>query len=207
MFTNRTDAAIQLADKLKAYKGTAGLVLAIPRGGVPIGKIVADRLGLPLELVLSKKIPHPLHKEFAIGAVSLETRVLNDDAEVPDYYIEQETERLREKLRTQYQWYFKNYKFIPFTNKTVILVDDGIATGYTLESAIELVRQHRPKKIVVATPVAAKDAVTRLQELPDVHEVVCLLVPFDFRAVGQFYINFSQVTDEEVEALLDPSLC
>lgn len=205
MFTDRIDAAFQLSKKLIDYKNTDGVVLAIPRGGVPIGKVVADALNLPLELIISKKISHPLSKEYAIGAVSLETRVLNDAEEVPEVYIEKETNRLRQLIRETYNWYFKNNEFIPLTNKTVIVVDDGIATGYTILSALELLHQHKPKKVVVAVPVASSHAVNLLKESPYVDEVLCLLTPDNFRAVGQFYIDFHPVTDDEVIKLLGKS--
>jgi putative phosphoribosyl transferase len=202
MFKNRIDAAMQLAEKLKHYKNSNGVVLAIPRGGVPLGKVIAETLDLPLEIVLSKKISHPLHKEYAIGAVSLESRVLNDTIDVPDFYIEKETILLRDLLRQRYNLYCKNKKHYTLTDKTVIIIDDGMATGYTMLSTLELIHEHRPKKIVVAVPVASSSAVKMIATSPYIDELVCIMTPEDFRAVAQYYKEFQQVTDEEVIALL-----
>ncbi len=202
MFENRIDAGKQLAKKLESYKNTEGVVIAIPRGGVPIGKIVADYLGFPLEIVLSKKISHPLQKEYAIGAVSLESRVLDGSIDVPDFYIENETKRLRELLRERFHWYYEDKAHIPLTDKNVIIVDDGIATGYTMLSTLELIQEQQPKKIVIATPVCSRSSVEMLRasSIPD--EIISLRIPRDFRSVGRYYENFQQVTDEEVKRLL-----
>ena len=203
MFKNRIDAGAQLAEKLTRYKNEEAVVLAIPRGGVPMGKIISDRLGLPLEIILTKKISHPLYKEYAIGAVSLESRILNDTIEVPDFYIEKETTRLRELLRQRHNLYYKNKKHIPLTDKIVLLVDDGMATGYTMLSTLELVHQYRPKKIVIAVPVASTSAVKMVTTSPYLDELVYITAPEDFRSVGQYYQDFQQVTDEEVVELLN----
>jgi len=202
MFKNRIDAAIQLADELKDYKNSDSIILAIPRGGVPLGKWVAGTLNLPLELVLSKKISHPLHKEYAIGAVSLESRVLDDTIEVSGEYIEKETKRLRQLLRERFSWYYKANASLPITGKRVIIIDDGIATGYTMLSTLELIHQHRPKKVILAVPVAPPAAIKRLEDSPYVDQVVSLLIPDNFKAVGQFYLDFHQVSDEEVKVLM-----
>ncbi len=198
MFKDRTEAAYLLAEKLKQFKNRDGVVLAVPRGGVPIGKIIAEALNLPLEIVLSKKIGHPVQKEYAIGAVSLETRVLNDDIEVPEKYIEDETRKIRELLRERYKKYYQGRIPISLVDKIVVIVDDGIATGYTIETTIDLVRQHHPKKVVVAVPVAPPKTIQRLEASDAVDEVICLSTPFNFYAVGQYYESFPQVTDDEV---------
>ncbi len=203
MFKDRYDAGMQLANLLRHYKNRDGVVLAVPRGGVETGYIVARELGLPLEIVLSKKIGHPDHPEFAIGAVSLEGRVLTPRADVSPEYIEEETERLREMLRERYRMYYGDRKPVGLEDKIVIVVDDGIATGNTLLSTVELIRHRRPRRVVVAVPVAPPDALRNIRDARGVDEVVCVLSPRDFYAVGQFYENFDQVEDAEVKRLLE----
>ena len=202
MFKDRFDAGRQLAKALQHYKNRDGVILAVPRGGVEIGYIVAKELELPLEIVLSKKIGHPHHSEFAIGAVSLEGRVVTERSDVSDEYIEQETGRLRHLLRERYKKYYGERKPANLEDKIVIVVDDGIATGNTLLSTIELIRHHNPRWVVVAVPVAPPDSLRHIEEAKGVDEVVCLLSPRDFYAVGQFYENFDQVEDKEVIRLL-----
>ncbi len=203
MFENRYDAGLQLANLLRHYKNRDGVVLAVPRGGVEIGYVVAKELGLPLEIVLSKKIGHPAHPEFAIGAVSLEGRVVTERPDVSEEYIEEETERLRRLLRERYKMYYGDRKPVSLEDKIVIVVDDGIATGNTLLSTVELVRHHRPRRVVVAIPVAPPDSLRKLRDADGVDEVVCALSPRDFYAVGQYYENFDQVEDAEVKRLLE----
>ena len=203
MFNDRYDAGLQLANLLRHYKNRDGVVLAVPRGGVEVGYVVAKELGLPLEVVLSKKIGHPAHPEFAIGAVSLEGRVVTERPDVSKEYIEEETERLRRLLRERYKMYYGDRKPVNMEDKIVIVVDDGIATGNTLLSTVELVRHHRPRWVVVAIPVAPPDSLRKLREADGVDEVVCVLSPRDFYAVGQFYEHFDQVEDEEVKRLLE----
>jgi putative phosphoribosyl transferase len=202
MFKDRFDAGKQLAKALQHYKNRDGVILAVPRGGVEVGYVVAKELELPLEIVLSKKIGHPHHSEFAIGAVSLEGRVVTERADVSEEYIEQETERLRHMLRERYKKYCGERKPASLEDKIVIVVDDGIATGNTLLSTVELIRHHNPRWVVVAIPVAAPDSLHHIEEAKGVDEVVCLLSPRDFYAVGQFYENFDQVEDKEVIRLL-----
>lgn len=202
MFKDRFDAGRQLAKALQHYKNRDGVILAVPRGGVEIGCVMAKDLELPLEIVLSKKIGHPDHSEFAIGAVSLEGRVLSERSDVPDTYIEKETERLRRMLRERQKKYYGDRKPISMEDKIVIVVDDGIATGNTLLSTVELIRHHTPRWVVVAIPVAPPESLRHIEEAKGVDEVVCLLAPRDFYAVGQYYENFDQVEDEEVIRLL-----
>lgn len=202
MFKDRFDAGRKLAKALQHYKNRDGVVLAVPRGGVEIGYMVAKELDLPLEIVLSKKIGHPQHSEFAIGAVSLEGRVVADRSDVSHEYIEEETERLRQLLRERYKMYYGDRKPANLEDKIVIVVDDGIATGNTLLSTVELIRHHHPSWVVVAIPVAPPDSLRHVKEAKGVDEVVCLLAPRDFYAVGQFYEDFDQVEDAEVVRLL-----
>ncbi len=207
MFKNREEAAGLLADKLFKYQNDQdAVIVAIPRGGVPLGKILSNRLNVPLELVLSKKIGHPFHKEFAIGAVTLLDVILSPvAAEVPSEYIEKEIENVRDILKKRFKMYYGKIEPLNLTGKTVIVVDDGIATGNTLISCVDLIKKQRPEKIVVALPVAPKETLDYIKTLPNVDEIICLLSPSDFYAVGQFYEDFRQVSDDEVIDLIQNS--
>ena len=203
MFENRTDAATQLADKLLSLKSEELVVLAIPRGGLPIGSVLATALGAPLDVVLTKKLGHPYQKEYAIGAVSLDGLILSDAIGVPKEYIEEETARIREVLKQRHRQYYKNRSPEYLRDKTIIVVDDGVATGNTLLVTIGLVKKQEPKKIIVAIPVAPPSAIKLLESTPDIDEVVCLQVPHNFHAVGQFYEEFRQVSDQEAIRILE----
>lgn len=200
LIRNRETAARLLAERLEKYRGQQGVVLAIPRGGVPVAAPIARHLGMPLEVTLSKKIGHPANPEFAIGSVSLDSVQVDARADVPPAYIAAEVERIREGLRQKYSLYMGNRVHVPLQDRVAILVDDGIATGKTLLATIDLVKKEQPRKIVVAVPVASPSAYETVSSLVD--EVVCLLVPISFQAVGQFYEEFSQVSDEQVIELL-----
>ena len=202
MFQDRTDAGIRLAEKLTFYKDQDVVVLAIPRGGLPLGAIVAKALNAPLDVALIKKIGHPNNKEYAIGAVSLESVITSDTVNIPKSYIEEETSWIRELLKKRYQQYYKNGKPHDLKNKVVILVDDGIATGNTLLATVELVFKQKPKSIVVAIPVAPHSSINKVENSPYVNEVICLQMPHNFRAVGQFYEEFDTVSDEEAVQIL-----
>jgi putative phosphoribosyl transferase len=200
MFKDRLEAGQLLAKELFSYRNNENVVIAaIPRGGLPIGFILAKELNLPLEIVLSKKIGHPTNKEFAIGAVTINSRILSSYAnEIPNTYIENETKNIRKILAQRYIRYYGNRMPVSFENKIVILVDDGVATGNTLISSIELIQQQKPSQIVIALPVAPLTTFKKLEQLTSIDKIICLLTPVDFRAVGQFYSAFNQVSDEEV---------
>ncbi|GAA4466653.1 phosphoribosyltransferase [Nibrella saemangeumensis] len=200
MYEDRTDAALALIPFLKKYEGQNGIVLAIPRGGVPIAYPIARVLRFPLDILLTKKIGHPNQKELAIGAVSLQARVLSRKLTVSAAYIDAETARIQLLLREMYTRYRGAKAPADSTGKVIIVVDDGIATGQTLLATIELLRSQRPARLVVAVPVGPPEAVRRIGR--EVDELICPLVPDNFQAVGQFYRNFSQTSDEEVIALL-----
>jgi len=204
MYTNREEAGKLLAEKLLNYRNNKNAVIVtIPRGGVPIGYVIAKRLNLPLKIVLSKKIGHPFNKEYAIGAVTIESKILSDAAtEVSKEYINDETERIRDLLKQRYNWYCGGKKLMNFKNKIVIIVDDGIATGNTIISSIQLIELQKPSEIIVALPVAPASALQKIKELHAVSNTICLLVPRNFHAVGQFYEEFYQVDDKEVMQLL-----
>lgn len=206
MFKNREDAGKQLANALTKFKDEDVVVLTIPRGGIPVGAIVARFLNAPLDVVLSKKIGHPNNREFAIGAVSLEGMILNKAIGVTKGYIKEQTKAIREKLRERYQQYYKNRVPEKLKNKTVIIVDDGVATGNTILVTIDLIAERNPKQIIVAIPVGSFEAVKNLMNAKKIDEVVCLKVPRSFRSVGQFYIDFPQVSDKEAILWFEKSI-
>jgi putative phosphoribosyl transferase len=205
MFSDRLDAAERLVRKLRRYRDLKdAVVLAVPRGGLPIGAVLARELGLKLDVILTKKIGHPSNPEFAIGAVSLTGQAVDsaliEREGIPSDYIETMVARIRESLWQRYRMYRGTSRPLDVAGKTVILTDDGAATGRTLLAAIDLLRNGGAGKIVVALPVAPPDTVATLQRGAD--EVVCLEVPEDFMAIGQYYRDFSQVPDEDAVAIL-----
>ncbi|MCS3798698.1 phosphoribosyltransferase [Niastella sp. OAS944] len=204
MFQDRIDAGLALSQHLQHYKRVDGVTLAVPRGGVPVAFPVAKILELPLDIILSKKIGHPMHKEYAIGAVSLTGKIVAPNAAATDDYIEQETMNIREQLKQMYVKYMGDKKPTPVKGRIVIIIDDGVATGNTLLSTIDIIRDEHPKKIVVAVPVASQQAAKKLSEVTD--EFVCAWIPSKFNSVGEFYLDFTQVTDEEVIEMLNAQL-
>lgn len=205
MFHDRHDAAVRLVRELRSYREREdALVLAVPRGGLPIGAVLARELGLPLDVILTKKIGHPYNPEFAIGAVSLAGEAVDEDLArreaIPAAWISGEISRIRASLRERHTLYHGKTAPRSVAGKTVILTDDGAATGRTLLVAIELLRREGAAKIVVALPVAPPDAVELLEGAAD--EVVCLETPSSFMAIGEFYDDFGQVSDDEAVEIL-----
>jgi predicted phosphoribosyltransferase len=207
LFRDRSDAGRQLAAKLKAYAGRPDvLVLALPRGGVPVGAEVARRLDAPLDVYLVRKLGVPGHEELALGAIaSGGTRVLNDDVVrtlgIPEALIETLVHRERQELERRERLYRGGRPFPDVTGRVVILVDDGLATGATMRAAVEALRGRRPARVVVAVPVGAPETCAALEALAD--EVACAVTPEPFYAVGLWYDEFDQTTDDEVRMLLD----
>lgn len=199
-FRDRKEAGFLLAEKLIHYRNTNSVILAVPRGGVPIGYEIARKLQLPLDIVLSKKIGHPFNKEFAIGAISLDATIVDEHPDVPNEYIEQEIIRLQKSLKEKYTLYRGHLSPISVEGKTVILVDDGIATGNTLLACIAMLRKKKPSKIVVAVPVLPYETIKIFEKNTD--EFIYLMAPEYFRGVGGFYEEFQQVEDEEVIQML-----
>ena len=200
MFKDRADAGNQLAKKLMKYKGKKdAIILGIPRGGVEIGFQIAKILKLPLDVIVTKKIGCPGNEEYAIGAVGPgKEYILNDwqSSGAGEDYIEEETERLGKLIEERYRLYKRTKKFPQIKNKTIILVDDGIATGNTAKLSILILKKQKPKKIILAIPVAPKDSIKMMEKYAD--EVICLSTPTSFFAIGQFYENFAQVSDKQV---------
>lgn len=201
LFRSRTEAAYLLADQLTKYRGKDGIVLAIPRGGVPMAAIVAKGLDFPLEIILSKKIGHPLNPEYAIGSVTMDTVLVNESIDdVDKSYIKNEIDRLSLELKKRFGFFMGNRKPSSLKNKTVIVVDDGIATGHTMKSTIQSIQKQNPKELIVAVPVAPPHTAREVRKMVD--ELICLHTPEDFYGVGQFYADFGQVSDEEVMEVL-----
>ncbi|HXX84944.1 MAG TPA: phosphoribosyltransferase family protein [Casimicrobiaceae bacterium] len=204
IFRDRIQAGEKLAEALIKWKGRNPLVAAIPRGAVPMGKVIASRLGGDLDVVLTRKLPAPGNPEFAIGAVD-ETgwTYVADYAEqagaTPDYIKEAIAAEL-DTMRRRRSEYTPAQPARDPAGRAVIVVDDGLATGSTMIAALHSLRTRRPQQLVCAVPVASHDALDKVRAYAD--EVVCLQIPAFFYAVGQFYRYFPQVSDEEVVALL-----
>ena len=209
IFQDRTDAGRQLAEELLSYAGRDDvIVLALPRGGVPVAFEVAQRLGVPLDVFVVRKLGVPGHEELAMGAIaSGGIRVLNEDVlyVLPDAQsiVEMVTAIEREELKRRERDYRGDRPAPEVRGRTVILVDDGLATGATMRAAAAALRQQDAAKIIVAVPVGAPGTCHEIKSVAD--EVVCLQTPGSFMGVGQYYEDFSQTTDEEVRELLAAS--
>ena len=207
MFSDRQDAANQLARKLKAYQGKNPLVLGIPRGAVPMAKAVASALGGDMDVVLVRTLHAPHQPEFAIGAIDESgTAFLNRSVSalgVSEAYLQDEKRTQMETLRRRRGQYAQVRASIDPAGRTVIVVDDGLATGATMIAALQSVRARHPAKLVCAVPVGPQDTLARVAEFAD--EVVCLETPDFFQAVGDHYRHFPQIEDHDVVELLKTS--
>lgn len=206
-FHDRDDAARQLAAALGQYRGSHPVVLAIPRGAVPMGRIIADALEGDLDVVLVRKLGAPGNPEFAIGAIDERGRVmLSEHAEwagADAGYVEREAQRQLALIRERRARYRPGQRGIALAGRTVIVLDDGLATGSTMTAALMAARAQEPARLICAVPVAARESLAQVARLAD--EVVCLATPSPFNAVGLYYLDFTGVTDEEVIALLAAS--
>ncbi len=205
-FKNRSDAGKRLAAKLQAYANRPNaVVLGLPRGGIPVAFEVAAKLGLPLDVLVVRKLGVPGHEEFAMGAIaSGGIRVLNEEIiqslNIPRETIESVTKNQGEELKRREQVYRSDRPRLDVRGLTVILVDDGLATGATMRAAVHALRKQKPASIIVAVPAAAPEACEELGDEAD--DIICAITPDPFFSVGSWYEDFSQTTDEKVSQLL-----
>lgn len=205
MFKNRTEAGRLLAEALRQHRlQKETLVLGIPRGGVVVAWEVAQQLGLPVDIIVIKKIGFPGQEEFAMGAVGVDDYILNEDLvkshDISGQYLRDQIRRKQHEARQRQVLLRDDKPPVGLEDRTILLIDDGLATGSTMAMAVRIVEKQHPRQVIVAIPVAPPDAVSAMEKLAD--SVVCLEQPADFRAVGQFYGDFREVTDEEVRSLL-----
>jgi putative phosphoribosyl transferase len=204
MFRDRAEAGEQLAQKLAEYQNTEAIVLALPRGGVVVGQKIAESLGLPLDIVVTRKIGHPSNPEYAICAVDAHGTLLCDERErarVSEAWLTEAVERERREAARRSALYRGSKPARQIKGKTVIITDDGVATGLTIRLAIQAVKAEQPEKIVVAVPVAPSDTAQKIRREADT--LIVLEPPEDFLgAVGAHYAHFLQVEDAEVIRLL-----
>jgi putative phosphoribosyl transferase len=205
MFKDRSDAGRQLAEALKDYGPLRPIVLALPRGGVPIGFEVARALYAPLDVLVVRKVGAPFDPEFGIGAIAPGVQLLDQESLLALGLTPQDLKSVMEQeqkeLNRRNETYRGEKPFPKIAGRTVILVDDGLATGITIRAAIQSVRQLKPAKLILAVPVGPADTVQNLRDEVDV--LICLETPRKFFAVGLQYLSFPQVSDEEVLSLLN----
>jgi len=206
-FLNRSEAGRALAEKLKDYRARNPVVLALPRGGVPVGVEIATALDAPLDVVLVRKLGVPFQPELALGAVVdgvppevVVNEEIRDTLELPESYLAEATAIQLKEIERRRRLYLGSRPPVDVAGRTAILVDDGMATGATMLAALRATRHRRPAAVVAAAPVGAVDTIARLQAEADA--VVCLLTPLTMGGVGQFYQDFRQVDDATVAALL-----
>jgi putative phosphoribosyl transferase len=204
MFHDRNEASVLLAEQLVHYKGKHPLILAIPRGAVPMAKIIADKLGGEFDVVLVRKLRAPDYPELAIGSIDESgwTYIADHAASTgaDSEYIKEEKQRQMATIKQRRAQYTPVRPPIDPAGRIVIVIDDGLATGATMISALHGLRSRKPARLVCAIPVSPPETLRKIQPLAD--EVVCLDTPNNFRAVGQFYADFPQVEDDEVMKVL-----
>jgi len=202
-FRDRAEAGRLLLERLQDTETENAVVIALPRGGLPVGAVVAEGLGVPLDVILVRKVGAPMQPELAVAAVTdgedMQITV-NEDIKaqlgLTDEEIEELARRQLPEIERRREAYYEGRKPTPLAGKTVIVVDDGVATGATVNSALRLIRKQKPGRLILALPVAPADTLARLEQHAD--EVICLSTPIPFYAVGSHYADFSQVEDAEV---------
>ena len=204
-FKNRAEAGSLLAGALHAIKNERPVVLGIPRGGVVVARELSRLLNADLDIVLSHKLGAPRNPELAVGAISESGRIFLDDritslTGADGEYLKDEAKRQSAEIKRRAEAFRKMLPKRALAGRTAVITDDGVATGATMQAALWAARQEKPKRLIAACPVASSEAVERIAGYCD--EVICLRLPDFFGAVGQFYINFGQTTDEEVIAIL-----
>lgn len=203
MFKDRKEAGQLLAKELYENKGNrAVLVLAIPRGGVVVGHEIAKQLGVDLDIIIIKKIGFPGNPELALGAVSLNDYYLNKDLakDVEKEYLKEQIKVKQKEVKEKYDLLRGRKPAYSIKNKIIILTDDGVATGATISLAIQILKKQKPKKLILAIPIAPPETIIKLKKIAD--KVICISQPKFLIAIGQFYENFIQTEDEEVKKLL-----
>ncbi len=204
MFKNRSDAGKELAKRLRQYKNSNAIVLALPRGGIVVGYEVARLLNVPLDIVVARKIGHPQNPEYAICTTDEKGTLLCNESEarlVNQDWLNKEIERQRQEAERRIKVYRGGKKPFPITDKVTIIIDDGIATGLTMRLAVKAVRKQKPYCIIIAVPVAPSDIVSELRR--EVDEIIVLEPTENFMgAVGAHYQEFKQVEDDTVVRLL-----
>jgi putative phosphoribosyl transferase len=206
LFHDRQEAGQRLAESMQEFRGSTAIVLGVPRGGVVTAYEIARALELPLDVLITHKLGAPGNPEYAIGAIAENGGVMLNDAEIDAYgiprrYVEQEIERQGHEIERRKQMYRGGAGLPPLKGRPVIVVDDGVATGFTTAAALKAARAESPSELVLAVPVAPRETLAWLSTLAD--KVVCLATPEPFLAVGRFYLEFGQVSDEEVCRLLE----
>jgi predicted phosphoribosyltransferase len=219
VFSDRRDAGQKLAQQLLAYTNSSqAIVLGLPRGGVPVAYEIAKSLNIPLDVCLVRKLGLPGYPETAMGAVAEDALLNNYSGSIT--IIDQDTaqnsglspERIQAiaaKEKAELRWRESCYRhsrpMLTIDHRTIIVVDDGLATGLTMHAAVEVLRQHQPAEIIIATPVASRQAIAKLKH--QVNQIICLVTPKSLGAVGFWYENFTQTTDQEVCNLLVQQTC
>jgi putative phosphoribosyl transferase len=208
LFSNRQEAGRRLAAELGRFKSAQPVILALPRGGVPVGFEIALALNAPLDVVLVRKIGAPGMSELAIGAIvdgeqldKIIDSALVAELSVQQSYLDAEIARQAAEIERRRRVYFKGRAPVTVAGRAALVVDDGIATGATMRAALRAIRRRSPAKLVLAVPVAPGHTIEALR--PEVDEIVCLATPEEFYAIGQFYADFRQLDDEDVVTLLD----
>ncbi|MFJ1269728.1 phosphoribosyltransferase [Legionella lytica] len=205
-YANRQQAGQVLADLLHDYAGKEhSIILALPRGGVPVAYEIAVKLSLPMDIFIVRKLGVPGHEEYAMGAIASGGVVVFNEEVVQGLHINSDAiedvlQKEERELERREQVYRANKAMLQLSEKTVILVDDGIATGYTMRAAIAALKQQNPAELIVAVPVAARSTCAEMADL--VNKIICPLQPANFYAVGLWYDDFSQTSDEEVMHLM-----
>lgn len=203
MFKDRKEAGILLGICLKKFRHLEPVIMAVPRGGVPVAYEVAKVLKAPMDVIFTKKIGHPNNREYAVGVVS--SKGFSFDpviSGVPQQYLVEEVSRLQKLVKEKETAYHKEVKAQDIKKRWVILIDDGVATGNTIIAAANLLAQQHPAGIIVALPVGPDESIRKLNGHPVINEVVCVETPEYFEGVGQFYEDFDPVEDSEAIALL-----
>lgn len=208
LFNDRVEAGKKLAKALEPFRGSDVVILGIPRGGVVVANEVAETLGAPLDVVVTRKIEAPGEPEYALGAVTQDGEVIMDRQAAESLgaspeYLDDQIRKKREEVKERMERLRSDKPYPSLEGKVVIIVDDGIATGSSVGAAVISVRKRKPKDVIVAVPVAPRDAIEVLRE--DGTKVVCLETPGPFLAIGEFYSDFNQVEDMEVKRILDAS--